>query len=71
MSSTILTTFNDGDVPVIWRREAAGGHIIEYGEQHSYFDCDIDAGRNFGLDVRHSLECAGKLDPEWRINEPH
>jgi hypothetical protein len=48
---------------VTWGR-LAGEHIVTYGQQVTKYRCDVAACHEFGECVRHSLECAGKLDIE-------
>ena len=59
-----IALFDEGDHDVIWLRNSKGTHTIRYGEQVKRFakSDDLQASAEFGACVRHSLECAGKLD---------
>lgn len=58
---TLLAEFTEGDSTVSWGKRG-DMHIITYGLQVKRYRDDIGACHKFGECVRHSLECAGKLD---------
>lgn len=63
----VIATNNDGDFRVRWSKVWTMGkkkivHQIQYGTQVKTFENDMDAAIEFGTCVRHSVECAGKLD---------
>jgi|LGVE01.1.fsa_nt_gb hypothetical protein len=58
----LLTEFTDGDSNVKLVRTSKSKFKVVYGS-HMACDLPIDAAfEEFGNCVRHSLECAGKLD---------
>lgn len=59
----LLAEFTTGDFPVTWEL-LQGEHVITYGLQVTRYRDDIAASREYGECIRHSLECAGKLDIE-------
>ena len=56
-----IATFTDGDTPVTWSRKRKR-HTVHYGKQVTHCTDSLQACHEFGECVRHSLECAGKLD---------
>ena len=60
-----LTEFTDGDYSVLWQAGKTR-HVITNGLQVKTFNNSLDACHEFGECVRHSLECAGKLDERVR-----
>lgn len=52
---------SQGSYPVRWEFDGAN-HAITYGERIHVYTNDLTAAHEYGECVRHSLECAGKLE---------
>jgi hypothetical protein len=59
---TLLTTFNDGDCPVMLYQTSKYKYMVVYGAQE-YKGLDWQkAAEEYGYCMFHSLECAGKIE---------
>jgi hypothetical protein len=54
--------FKDGDYPVKLEQRANGKFRVTYGEQVSDQLNELEAAKEYGVCVMHSLCCAGKVD---------
>ena len=58
----VLANHQDlGVAAITWVRRG-NLHSVTYGYSVKVTGCDMEACHEFGECVRHSLECAGKLD---------
>ena len=57
----LLACFDGGDVHVLWLKRGKT-HRVGYGAETFETTDSLEAGKTFGIYVRHSLECAGKFD---------
>ena len=69
-----LAHFDRGDHEVNWSKttdeHGKVTYTITYGQQQTSYQDDLAACREFGECVRHSLECAGKLDnPDGAVSD--
>lgn len=56
--------FKDGDYPVKLEQRASGKFRVTYGEQVSDQLNELEAAKEYGVCVMHSLCCAGKVDTD-------
>jgi hypothetical protein len=56
--------FKDGDYPVKLEQRANGKFRVTYGEQVSDQLNELEAAKEYGVCVMHSLCCAGKVDTD-------
>jgi len=51
-----------GQYSVSWYKLPGGKYNVVYGGQSEVFTSDIAAATEYGLCIRHALECAGQLE---------
>ena len=59
---TLLAKFEDGGYNVLWYLKGKRKHVVEYGLQIKEFDNNLEACREFGECVLHSVACTRKLE---------
>jgi hypothetical protein len=64
MAHQTVTTFTDGDIPVLLEQDEKNGQRfrVTYGAQVRSGLSYAQAAKEYGECVFHSLACAGKLD---------